>query len=624
MSLLPLPAGLERHANKVTTAAEAVTRIAPGQRVFVGTACASPRTLVAALEAMTRPPADLELLHFITTNTVPHDGEGRCTTRFRHRSFFVGSDMRAAIKQGLAEYVPISLAQVPQLIELGRIPVDVALIQVTPPDEFGYVSLGVSVDIVAAAVAKARLVLAEVNPAMPWTMGDSTLHVSEIDALVPVDTPVLEYIHPVAKSQVVERIARYIAGIIDDGSTLQIGIGRIPEQALKYLDDRKDLGVHSAVITDSVIPLLERGILTGRQKSRARGRIVTSFALGSRRLYDLIHRNPLFSFQPIESVCDPYTIASQTRMVAITQAFAMDLTGQVCTDQLDGEFYGGLEAQAEFLRGAARSPGGKPIVCLASTNDDASSSRIRPQLFAGEGVSIARTDVHYVITEFGIAYLFGKSVRERTTALIELAHPKFRPWLMEEAKQLGYLPADQRLENLRSYPVEEERTYQLKGGRQVMLRPAKATDGDGIRALFHHLSKDDVYTRFFRRVLALSSDEVQRLCNLNFESEVAFVAVTGERENECIVAQCCYFLNPSSNLAETAFIVHPDWQSSGLGTVLQAHMVEHAMGRGVRGFVAEILPQNEKMVALAKKCCDTVSVTREDEALHITMLFKAP
>ena len=615
---------LERYASKVCTAEEAVARIQPGQRVFLGTACASPRALVAALETMKRPPADLELLHFITTDTVPHDAEGRCTTRFRHRSFYVGSDIRAAIRQGLAEYVPISLAQVPQLIQLGRIPVDVALIQVTPPDEFGYVSLGVSVDIVAAAVEKAKLVLAEVNPAMPWSMGETTLHVSEIDALVLVDTPVIEYIHPVAKGAVVERIAQYIAGIIDDGSTLQIGIGRIPEQALKYLGDRKDLGIHSAVITDSVIPLLEKGILTGKLKSMARTRIVASFLLGTRRLYDLVHRNPLFSLQPIQTVCDPYTLATQTRMVAITQAFTMDLTGQVCTDQLDGEFYGGLEAQAAFLRGAARSPGGKPIVCLSSTNDDASMSRIRPQLLAGEGVSIARTDVHYVITEYGIAYLFGKSIRERTIALIELAHPKFRPWLMDEAKQLGYLPADQRLENLRSYPVEEERTYTLKGGRQVLLRPAKASDGDAIRGLFHHLSKDDVYTRFFRRVLALSSDEVQRLCNLNFESEVAFVAVTGERENECVVAQCCYFLNLSSNLAETAFMVDPAWQGTGLGTVLQSHMMAHAMTRGVRGFVAEILPQNEKMVALAKKCCDNVSVTREDDALHVTMLFKAP
>lgn len=612
---------LSAHQDKLITAEAAARLIKPGQRVFVGTACATPRALLDALEALAQPPANVQLNYFLTTNALKRDADNRVRTHYRHRVFFVGSDVREAVKQGAAEYVPISIARVPQLIRIGRIPIDVALIQVSTPDEFGYVSLGVSVDIVAAAIEHAKLVIAEVNPAMPRTMGDSTLHISRIHKLVPVDTPIIEYVHATVEDEVVQRIARYIAGIIDDGSTLQVGLGRIPNESLKYLDDRRDLGIHSDVITDAIIPLLEKGILTGRQKTERRGKIVTGFALGTRRLYDLLDRNPLFSFQPMEAICNPYTLSKQHKLVSVTQAFAIDLTGQVCSDQFDGEFYGGLAAQSEFLQGAARSPGGKPIICLTSTTDDGKTSRVRPLLLAGEGVSVARTDVHYVITEYGIAYLFGKSIGERAVALIEIAHPKFRAQLLEEAKRLGYLPADQSLKSMRDYPVEEERVVKLKNGRQIMLRPARASDADGIRALFHSMPADDVYTRFFHRLHSLSNREVARLCNLNYETEVAFVAVEGPRENEQVVAQSCYFINPSTNLAETAFMVDPAWQGTGLGSALQRRMAEHARARGLRGFIAEVLPENSKMLALARGFSNNIHVERDEDTVHVTMLF---
>ena len=255
-------------------------------------------------------------------------------------------------------------------------------------------------------------------------MGDSTLHISRIDHLVPVDTPVTEFERSPVQEEDVQRIARYIAGIIDDGSTLQIGLGQVAHEALQYLTDRKDLGVHSDLISDAIIPLLENGSLTGACKTSKPFKIVASMALGSRALYDLIDGNPLFSIEPMDAVCNPITIAAQHKMVAIAQAYSIDLTGQVCIDQFGGEFYGGIGSQGEFLRGASRSPGGKPIVCMTSTTEDGTQSRIRPALLAGEAATIARTDVHYVVTEYGIAYLFGKSIRERATALIELAHPQ--------------------------------------------------------------------------------------------------------------------------------------------------------------------------------------------------------
>ena len=609
------------YADRITTADEAIGHIKSGSHVFVGTASATPRLLVATLETMSLPPAGLELLHYITSSAFPHDDQGRATTRFRHRTFFVGSDIRAAVKQGLADYVPLSIARVPQLIALGRIPVDVALIQVSMPDEFGYVSLGVSVDVIPAAIAKAGLVIAEVNPSMPRSMGDSMFHVSQIHHLVPVATPVLEYVHPATEERVVEQIARYIGSIIEDGSTLQIGLGRVTSAALKYLSDRKDIGIHSDVITDAIIPLLEKGVLTGRRKTSHRDKIVTSFAIGTKRLYDLIDRNPLFCFQPIDEVCNTAVIAAQHRMVSVTQAFAIDLTGQVCVDQLHGEFYAGLAAQGEFLRGAARSEGGKAIICLASTSDGDSVSCIRATLGAGEGVSISRTDVHYVITEYGIAYLFGKSIRERTVALIQVAHPKFRAELFAQAQALGYVTAAQSLQNMRAYPVEEEVTVELKDKRSVLLRPAVTTDGDSIRDLFHSLSEEDVFTRFFRTVRALSANDVQRLCNVNFENEVAFVAVTGTRENPQVVAQSCYFIDPSTNLAETAFMVRPEWQRCGLGAALQRRMSEHAAARGVRGFVAEIMSTNANMIRLAQAGSTNVSVEPNGTTVHVTALF---
>ncbi len=587
----------------------------------MGTACATPRTLVKALEELPLAPADVELIHFFTDGAIRHDGSGKPLTKYRHRTFFVGSDVRSAIKHGMAEYLPISIARVPELFNLGRIPLDVALIQVSRPDRFGYMSLGVSVDVVAAAVQNAKLVIAEVNPHMPRTMGDSAVHVSQIHHLVQVSTPMIEYVHHVSEEVVVQQIARYVASTIEDGSTLQIGLGRIPNEALKYLEDRKDLGIHSDVITDAVIPLLEKGILTGRKKTLQKGKIVTSLAMGSRKLYDILDLNPLFSFEPIEVVCDPYTIAAQCKMVSVTQAFAVDLTGQVCSDQFEGEFYGGIAAQAEFLRGASRSPGGKPIICLAATTDDGETSRIRPVLLAGEGVTVPRAEVHYVITEYGIAYLFGKPMRERAIALIQLAHPKFRQQLLEEAKRLGYLAAHQTLQNMRAYPVEEERVVSLKNSKQVMLRPARASDADGIRELFFKLPATDIYTRFFRRVLALSHKDVERLCNFSYENEVGFVAVIGPRELEVIVGQACYFVSPTTNMAETAFLIDPAWQGTGLGGALQQRMVEHAKGRGLRGFVAEILLENTKMIALARKGSDKVSVEKDQDCVHVTMLF---
>ncbi|MCP4680285.1 MAG: GNAT family N-acetyltransferase [Deltaproteobacteria bacterium] len=606
------------YEDKVTSAAEAISKVQSGDKVFIGSACATPATLVKALASREKQLDDVVLLHFLTGGDALMES-GLQATGFRHKVFFVGTDTREAAKEGRAEYVPISFAQVPRLLTSGKLSVDVALIQVSPPDEHGYVSLGVSVDLIRDVIRNALTVIAEINPNMPRTLGDSFVHVDAIDHLVMVDVPVIEYVHAPADN-VAEQIARYVARIIDDGSTLHIGLGQIPNEMLKYLTNRKDLGIHSDVITSPIVDLIEKGVITGQAKSSNRGQIVASYCIGTKRLYDLIDNNPMFSFQRINHVCDPAVIAGNHKMVSVTQAFAVDLTGQICADQFRGEFYGGVSTQPEFLRGAAESQGGKPIICLASTTEKDGESRILPLLREGEGVTIPRSDVHYVVTEYGSAYLFGKTVRERALALIEIAHPSFREWLLTEGKRLGYLREDQTLQSKVAYPSHEERRMTLKNGKQVVLRPSRASDTEGVKNLFYHLKPQDIYTRFFSRLTSLSVSRTEHLCNVDYESEMAFMAVVGSDDDEQIVGSSCYYVDQTTNLAEVAYMILPEWQSTGLGTALQTRMTEYAISKELNGFTADVLSSNAKMIDLARKSYD-VSMKLDSGVYEVTMLF---
>jgi acyl-CoA hydrolase/GNAT superfamily N-acetyltransferase len=585
----------------VVSPQEAVAGVQSGDHVFVGTACATPRVLIRALEDW--------------------DFKGGPVTRFKHKVFFVGTDTRDLIKEGKVDYIPVSISQVHRLIDTGRIPIDVAFIQVSPPDEEGQCSLGVSVDLIPAAIRRADKVIAEINPAMPRTLGDTRIAVEEIDSLVEVDTPVIEYLHPPA-DDVAKQIARYVARIIDDGATLQIGLGRVPNEMLKYLTNRRDLGIHSDVITEPLVDLIETGVVTGVRKSVHPNKVVASYCMGTRRLYDLVDNNPAFSFHPIDYTCDPQVIASNDKMVSVTQAFAIDLTGQVCADQFEGEFYSGVSSQPDFIRGAASSAGGKPIICLASTTDDSQQSRIRCLLREGEGVTIARSDVHYVVTEYGIAYLFGKSVGERSLALIEIAHPDFREGLVEEAKRLGYLHSKQTLKSRKAYPAEEERQVELKDGLTVLLRPTRATDVEGLQELFYSLSDKDVFTRFFTNLESFSTSQAQHLCSVSYEEEMAFMAVTGDWEQEKVVGSACYYVDPSTNLADVAYMIHPEFQGLGLGTNLQQCISDYARARGLRGFTADVLCENEKMLRVLEKGGFKVSKKVVSGTFEVVMLFE--
>jgi acyl-CoA hydrolase/RimJ/RimL family protein N-acetyltransferase len=585
---------------RVGSAAQAVSVVRPGDRVFVGSACATPVQLLDALERRTDGTAGVTLIHFLTD----HVGSGDPpATHYRHRVFYVGADMRRLAGSAQVDYVPISLAEVPRLLSTGRLPLDVALVQVAPPDADGTCSLGVSVDVTRAAALAARTVIAEVNPAMPRTCGDSRIPVARIDRFVEVDTPVTEYLHPPVDG-IAEQIARYVARLIGDRCTLQIGLGRVPNQMLAHLTNRRELAVHSDVITEPVVDLVQAGVITGP--------IVASWAMGTRRLYDLLDGDPRFALRPIEQVCDAGAIAANPRMVSVTQAFTVDLSGQVCTERLDGDLYGGISTGPDFHRGALMSSGGMAIVCLASRTPQGRPA-IRVRLDPDEPVSIARADVHWVITEYGTAYLFGRSLAERAVALIEIAHPDDRAELLAAAVERRIVGRRQQLRSRTAYPVAEEREVRVRDGRDVRVRPTRTSDSGAMQALFHRLSEEDVRTRFFQNLKSLTDKAALHLCSVDYEEEMAFAAVVGPPEHERVVGTSSYYLNPATGLADVGYMVDPEWRGSGLAGILHARMVEYARARGIAGFSADVLAANRAMLRVFERTGDAVTVGPADE-----------
>src|SRR5579862_9619563 len=424
---------IDQYRSKLVTAREAVSCVESGMRVYIHPGCAEPEALVEAL--MLRAPLlrDVELMHLLTSGTSPYCAP-EMAQHFRHNALFVGGNVREAVNSGRADYTPIFLSEVEALFETGEMPLDVAFIQVSPPDPHGYCSFGVGVECTLTAAKYARRVVAQVNAQMPRTYGDSFIHVSQIDALVELSRPLCE-MKSHESNDVYRQIGKHLASLIDDGSVLQCGIGAIPGAILPNLIDRRDLAIHSELISDDVIPLIEAGVITGERKNFKPRKIILGFVLGTRKLFEFIDENPAFEFHPSAYTNDPFRIAMNDRMVAVNSAIEVDLTGQVCAESIGSQFYSGFGGQLDFIRGAARSKYGKPIIALPSTAKKGSISRIVPRLAHGAGVLTGRGDVHYVVTEFGVAYLHGKTIRQRAEALIQVAHPDFRNQLNEYCEQ---------------------------------------------------------------------------------------------------------------------------------------------------------------------------------------------
>ncbi len=615
------PAWREKYADLIASAAEAVRQVHSGNRVFLGTSCAVPQTLIDAMCARATELTDVEIIHLLTQGRAPY-ADAALARSFRVNSFFISENVREAIQQGMGDYTPTSLSDIPRLLSSGQLPLDVALVQVSPPDERGLCSFGISVDIVKTAAENASLVIAEVNPNMPRTLGNSQIHVYDLDILVPVETPLVEFPAPQVDPALLH-IGECIAALVEDDATLEFGIGAIPQAVIGLLKAKKNLGIHTEMFTDSIIDLIESGALNGSRKTLDREKIVASFCMGSRRLYDYIDNNPLFAFHPTDYVNDPYIIAQQHKQMAINVALEIDLTGQVCADSIGPKFYSGIGGQLDFNRGAARSRGGKAVIALQSTAREGTVSRVVTFLTPGAGVVTTRGDVHYVVTEHGVAYLHGKNVQERAIALIAVAHPDFRPQLLREAIAAKYIMPDMaRAEGkIMIGPPEFRTSIVLNDGIQIALRPVQPTDEENMKELFYALSQETIYYRFMSRAKRIQRHEILDFVFINHRSDVAIAATIPEAHGEDIIAVGRYYLDETTNMAEVAFVVRDDWQNRGLGTALLKHLTVIAKRNGIRGFTAEVLRSNKPMQRVFNHSAGEFKSVPHEECFSYQIVF---
>jgi acyl-CoA hydrolase/GNAT superfamily N-acetyltransferase len=585
---------------KVTDTRRAFRELRRGQRIFIGSGCGEPQYLVRALEEQLPKLADLEILHILSLGKhsfLEESYHDKC----RLKSFFVAAASREAVAEGRADYTPVNLVDVPKLFRSGVLPIDVALIQVSEPDQHGFCSLGISVDIVKAAAESARFVIAQINGRMPRTLGDSFIHVSDLDALIPWDEPLLE-MPPPPINDVAKAIGAQVAKLIEDGSTLRVGVGSVPSAVLYALEDKKDLGVHTDMLTDPYVDLVEKGVITNARKTLHPGKIIASFCLGTKKLYDFVHNNPMVAFHPVEYTNNYLVISQNEKMVTLNSALEVDLTGQVCSDSVGYQIYSGVGGSVDFLRGARNSRGGKAIVVLPSTTLDG-QSRIVPELTEGGGVVTTRGGVQYVVTEYGIAQLQGRSLRERALALIGIAHPDFREDLTRHAYRMKVLRRELfAISSARAiYPENLEVSQVFDEETRVFFRPAKPTDERLIREFFYSLPKDESYIRFLSTMKVYPQVDVNKLINIDYEKEMTLVGLVGDMEAERVVAVGRYVVDEETLIAEVDFAVHPDYGRKGIASFMIQYLSEIARKSGVRQFRAYISAGNERVFGVFQK-----------------------
>jgi len=613
----------ELYRKKLTTADEAVCQIQSGWRVFLGSGCAVPQQLVAALCRNATRFHDIELIQLLSFGSADYINDQN-TGRLRHNSFFISENIRQAVCEGRADYTPIFLSEIPELIRHGQRGNHAALLQVSAPDQHGYCSLGINVDIQRAALDRAKLVIAEVNRQMPRTCGESHVHISKIDFLVEIDRPILESV-PQEADEATLQIGYHISRLVENGSCLQMGIGTIPSSVLRYLGDKRDLGIHTEMFSDALIPLIQGGNITNRLKKILPGKTVTSFVIGSRALYDFVDGNVGVEFHPSEFVNDPRVISANDQVVAVNSALQVDLTGQICADSIGYKFYSGIGGQVDFIRGAAMSRGGKPIVAIRSTAKDGTLSRIVHRIDDGAGVVTSRGDAHYVVTEYGVAYLHGKTIRERALSLMSIAHPDFRQELLDFVKQKHYVFEDEQVwqQALDHYPreLEEQREF---GGVTMQVRPLKAADERLLQEFFYSHNPETIYNRYFAPKLQLAHREAAKQVCVDYRGRMALAVFVQENNAERIVAVGRYALNPRSNMAETAVVVHEECRRLGLARYLLRQLERHAIAQGIEGFCSEILPGNEAMLSYHRGLGHSIVYSQETDTYHMEFRFAQP
>ncbi|MCM2303456.1 MAG: GNAT family N-acetyltransferase [Elusimicrobia bacterium] len=586
---------------KTITAAQALAPLRSGQRVLVGSGAAVPQALVAALASRAMALSDVEVMHLMTLAKAPYAAPS-FKGHVRHNALFIGANTREAVGAGLADYTPCFLHEVPGLFRSGHLPLDVALVQIAPP-RGARASLGVSVDVVKSAVENAAYVVALVNPSMPWTEGDSTVLLSDIDAFVDGEGPILELPSREATAEALW-IGRYVRELVEDGSTIQVGIGAIPDAVLAALAGKKDLGVHSEMISDGVLDLVNSGAVNGKKKTLHAGAVVTSFCMGSRRLYDAVADNPAFLFHPSDYVNDPVVIASNQKMVSINSALLVDLTGQVAADSLNGRLYSGVGGQVDFVRGATASKGGKSIIVLPSTAKGGAVSRIACTLSPGTGVVTSRADIDYVVTEYGIASLKAKTIRQRAVSLIQIAHPRFRADLAKEAAKLGLMDAGHVLPPPDgAYPIELQSRRKV-GELDLVVRPLSPADEKAMKDLFYAQSEETTALRFGTPLSRLSETQFQELVAIDFRTSMALGAFLCEGRRRRLVGVARYHTRDGENEADLHVAVRDDFQRRGVGSELVRALAQTGAARGVEAFRGE--ERGPGIQRLLRKCFSEV------------------
>lgn len=572
------------------------TLLKSGNRIFLGSHAAVPNALIDDLIASAQGLHDIEVVHILTL--ADHRWvEPKYSDLFKVNTFFIGGDkMRAAVSEGRADYTPCFLSEVSSLFETDILPLDAALIMVGPPDKFGYCSLGVSVDVVQAAVRKAKYVIAQINPLMPRTSGDSFVHVSQLSASIERQQE-LPQMPDIESDPVTERIGQYVSMLVEDGATLQLGIGKIPNAVLQYLQHHKDLGVHSELITDGIIDLIAKGVINNRKKTFHPGKTVTSFCLGSKRLYDFVDGNPHVEFYPSGYVNSPVNISRNNKMVAINSAIEVDLTGQVVADSIGYQFYSGIGGQVDFIRGAAISPGGKPIIALPSTAKNGKVSRIVPHITQGSGVVTSRGHVHYVVTEFGVASLKGRSIRERALELIRVAHPKFRAQLLEQVRKHYWVPHYQK-----DYPREVPELGKISvktliiDGASFDLRPLNPADERRLQEFFYSHTKETLFYRYNYYPTQMTREKSCSLVSVDQSRDLALCIVRQQGSVSEIQAVGRYYLNDDGSSCEVAFVTREKYHGKGMARQLLAEMIRIAGMRGLESMQAYVRSDNKNML----------------------------
>ena len=615
----------DKYVENRRTAKEAIALIKPAQRVFIGSSCGEPQHLVRALSEASNYFKDIEINRLLTMETAPLTLIANKTRdqSLNIRSFYLGSAKPKAIARNQRFITPINLSAVPRLFKSRLLPIHVALIQVSPPDDFGWMSLGVAVDITLAAALSADLVIAQVNARMPRVLGQSFLHVNDVDVFVEHDEPLLS-IGETPELNAANDIGRLIARLIEDGSTMEIGLGATHQATLLALADKNDLGIHTQNMTNDIMHLFSRGVITNRKKGFNEGKMVAASAIGTEELYEFLNDNPAIEFHPSDYVNDPAVISRHNKMVSMSVAMIVDLTGQAAADALPYNHFSGVTGMLDFMRGAVQSNGGKSILMLPATDLQGKKSRIVPQL-EDVAVVVPRGDVHYVVTEYGVVNLFGKSLQERAMAMLSIAHPEFRDELFHEAKKMGLLSAERTLnESIHGvYPIHLEESVEIDG-EAVTIRPAKPVDERRIQEHFYSQDKDDVVARFFHEKTSFVHDDVKGVSLIDYIKDLTMVAVVGEFGFGRVIGIGECLIDLASNEAEMAFSISKPYQKKGLGKLLLDKLAFAARENGTSGLIVYTSAQNRGMIKLFKSLPYKVDSFFDGEMLKLSCKFDQP